>query len=122
MRRAAFFVLALCAATASVAAPDANARAEIESLFARLAASPCQFHRNGNWHDGASAAKHLHAKYDVMVERQMITSTESFIERAATQSSMSSQPYLVRCQGAAPVPSAEWFRAELRQLRALPAR
>ncbi len=55
-----------------------------------------------------------------MLQRDLITTTESFIERGASRSSMSDQPYLVRCAPAAPLPSGDWFSAELRRHRQPP--
>jgi hypothetical protein len=84
------------------------------------AASGCRFSRNGQWHDAAAAARHMRDKYDYLLKFNLVTTTESFIERAATQSSMSGQAYLVDCGGGSTVPSAQWFSAELRRKRAGP--
>jgi Family of unknown function (DUF5329) len=105
------------ASIACAAAPRAQTAAEVEHLLAYLLASGCQFHRNGEWHDAAAAAQHLRDKYEAMLQRDLITSTESFIERGASRSSMSGQPYLVRCAQAATLPSGDWFSAELRRYR-----
>jgi len=110
-------LLALCATSAAWAAPQPQTRAEIEHLLSYLSASGCQFHRNGQWHDAAAAGTHLRDKYAVMLQRDLITTTESFIEVGASRSSMSGQPYLVRCAQAAPVSSSRWFDAELRRYR-----
>jgi hypothetical protein len=104
-------------ATGARAEPDATTRGEIEHLFAYLAASECEFFRNGSWHDADGAARHIRRKYEVLAGRDRITTTESFIEAAASKSSMSGRPYRVRCDGAAEVDSAQWFLAELSRLR-----
>ena len=99
-------------------APDTAARAEIDALFARLAASGCEFERNGSWHDAARAQKHLRRKYDYLLDRDLVPDAESFVARAATESSWSGKPYRVRCGGAAAEPSRDWFLRQLDALRA----
>ncbi len=47
----------------------------------------------------------------------LVQTTEQFIERAASGSSMSGKPYLVKCGNGAPVQSGEWLRTELKDLR-----
>lgn len=95
-----------------------GARGEIEVLLSRLAASGCQFKRNGAWHTAMEAQAHLRRKLDYLVDRGAVTSAEQFIERAASQSSLSGKPYLVKCGSASPVASGVWLRAELQTLRA----
>ena len=94
------------------------ARGEIEGLLSRLAASGCQFKRNGSWHSAEEAQAHLRRKLDYLVDRGTVASTEQFIERAATQSSVSRKPYQVQCNNQAPVASSRWLRSELQVLRA----
>ena len=91
---------------------------EIDQLFAALKSSGCEFSRNGSWYDAPKATEHLHRKYDYLLKKGLVTTTESFIERAATESSVSGKPYLVRCGGAQPVPSRSWFDDKLKDLRA----
>lgn len=93
-------------------------RAEIDTLLARLAASGCQFKRNGAWHTAEEARAHLARKLEYLADRRAVGSAEQFIERAATRSSVSGQPYLVRCGAAPAVPSGAWLDAELQALRA----
>jgi len=110
-------VATVALATGARAEPDAQTRGEIEHLFAYLAASECEFFRNGSWHDAEAAALHIRRKYEVLARRDRITTTESFIEGAASKSSTSGQSYRVRCDGAAEVDSAQWFLEELSRLR-----
>ncbi len=101
------------------AAPlPAAARGEIEGMLARLATSGCQFKRNGSWHSAVEAQAHLRRKLEHLLERDAVASTEQFIERAASKSSISGQAYQVKCGSRAPVPSSTWLRAELQALRA----
>lgn len=100
------------------AAPTATAvRAEIDTLLARLAASGCQFNRNGSWYTGAEAKDHLLRKLAALEKRGNVGRTEQFIELAATGSSVSGKPYTVRCEGKAPVPSQQWLTQQLAALR-----
>jgi len=100
------------------AAPPPAARQEIAHLIAHLGASGCSFQRNGSWHDAAQAAKHIQRKYDYLLKRDLVTSSEDFIARAASESSLSNKPYQVRCGGNPPVASAAWLKAELATYRA----
>jgi len=104
-------------ATGALAEPDAKTRDEIEHLFAYLAGSECEFFRNGSWYDADGAVLHIRRKYEYLAGRDRITTTESFIEAAASKSSTSGRPYRVRCGGAAEVDSAQWFLAELSRHR-----
>jgi hypothetical protein len=48
----------------------------------------------------------------------MVQSAEQFIERAASSSSTTGQPYLVQCGGGAPVQSGTWLRSQLQAMSA----
>ena len=93
------------------------AQKEITQLLDRIEASNCSFSRNGNWYPPAEARKHLQMKLDYMVKRNMLGSTEEFISKAATASSVSGEAYQIRCGTQAPVASATWLTAELKRLR-----
>ena len=114
---AAGIVLLVCWALPALAAPDATARREIGYLLTRLETSGCEFFRNGNWYDAVRARQHLARKYAWLVKRDMVASAEQLIERAATQSSRSGEPYLVRCPDQSAVPSAVWLNEELAKYR-----
>jgi hypothetical protein len=96
---------------------SAVARGEIEALLSRLAASGCQFERNGTWYAAAEAQAHLQRKLDYLADRGAVASAEQFIERAATKSSMSGQAYRVKCGPQPAVPSGQWLYPELQALR-----
>jgi hypothetical protein len=101
---------------AAFAAPPANA--EVEQLLARLAASGCQFQRNGSWHNAAQARAHLAKKYQYLMDKRPQSTPEDFIALAASKSSSSGKPYLVKCADQREVPSADWMAAQLKQVRA----
>lgn len=119
---AAFIVLASCAA-AAVPAP-AGVRAEIDALFRKLQAPGCEFSRNGSWHSGADAQAHLTRKLEYLEGKNLIKTTEDFIALAASTSSSSGKPYLVRCGGgsAAAVESKAWLHEQLKLIRTSPTR
>ncbi|WP_282266276.1 DUF5329 domain-containing protein [Stenotrophomonas sp. PS02298] len=112
--------LALIALSAS-AAPSAATQREISGLMQALETSGCRFQRNGSWYDAAAARGHLQRKYDYLLKRDMVDSSEQFIERAASRSSMSGKAYKVSCSGAQEQDASAWFLQQLRQLRT-PAR
>ncbi len=110
--------LALAAATGNVmAAPTEAARREIASLIGALDGSSCRFQRNGSWHDAAEARAHLQRKYDYLLKKDKVDTAEQFIERAASRSSMSGQPYRIACPGQPELTAASWFGARLQALR-----
>jgi len=59
----------------------------------------------------------LQMKLDYLVEKGLITDSEEFIRAAGTESSMSGQPYKVRCPNQEEQPSAVWLGSELRKIR-----
>jgi len=98
-------------------AQDAAAQKEIDHLIDHLSTSGCQFNRNGSWYDADRAVSHLQRKYAYLRDRNLVPSAEAFIERAASGSSMSGEPYRVKCPGQPEALSADWFRAELARSR-----
>jgi hypothetical protein len=95
-----------------------SGRAEVESLLSVIDKLDCDFNRNGTWYTGAEAKAHLWRKYEHMTAQVPTASAELFIEKAATASSFSGQPYLVRCSGKAISHSGPWLRAQLDAIRA----
>ena len=108
--------LGLCSAQAAPTAPAV--RTEILSLLQRLHDSGCEFNRNGSWYSGAEARRHLLKKLDYLESHDAeLKRSEDFIQQAASASSASGKPYLVRCAAAAPVESRAWLTQELARLR-----
>lgn len=111
-----YFLLVLTLLIASVSLAEninASASTEIEYLFSHLEKSGCEFYRNGSWYTATEAAAHLKKKYDYLVKKNMIANAESFIEKAASESSVSGKAYQVKCEGKPVVSSKEWFTEEL---------
>ena len=117
-----FFVAVLLLLASSMAvladpAPPA-ARAEINALLAKLQSSACEFNRNGAWYGADQARLHLQTKLNYLEDHNAVQTAEQFIALAASSSSVSGKPYLVRCGASAPVESRVWLTAELKALRA----
>ena len=98
------------------AAPSPTAKREIQGLMDALSASSCEFQRNGTWHGRDEARKHLQRKYDYLLKKNLVDTSELFIQRAASKSSVSGKPYRVKC-GALELDSAVWFDMQLQRLR-----
>ncbi|MFD2368379.1 DUF5329 domain-containing protein [Pseudoduganella sp. GCM10020061] len=122
LRNMAVFATFLFAAGAPALAsqPLATER-EIAHLLNYVASPGCQFNRNGTWYEGSKAREHLKDKYDYMAKRKLVSNAESFIERAASSSSMSGKAYLVRCGSGAATHSGPWLMAELKRFRSAAA-
>jgi len=117
--RLGLLLLAGVVAAAATAAPLAPAaRAEVDALLSRLEASGCEFNRNGTWHKAAEVKPHLLRKLKYLEDRGAVQTTEQFIELAASGSSMTGEPYLVKCGNAAAVRSAAWLSSQLQAMRA----
>jgi hypothetical protein len=112
------FLLAFILSTTSYAANSRDAMdEEIQHLFDHLKNSSCEFNRNGKWYTAEEAAAHIQQKYQYLLKKGLIDSTEQFIDRAASESSLSGKPYLVRCGASPPIKSSVWFKNELRRYR-----
>ncbi|MEG0183283.1 MAG: YfeK family protein [Stenotrophomonas sp.] len=116
-RLRAVLALALIAPGVALAAPSDTARREIAGLIGALDGSSCRFQRNGSWHDAAEARAHLQRKYDYLLKKDKVDTAEQFIERAASQSSMSGKPYRIACPGQPEQTAAVWFGTRLKALR-----
>ena len=110
-------MLALLLAPFAQAQPPENVQMEVNFLLGYIEDSRCEFNRNGTWQDSKTAQMHLRDKYNYLVARNLIQTTEDFIERAGTESSLSGQPYEVRCKGGATVTSKQWLYDELARFR-----
>ena len=116
-RLRAALALALIIPGSALAAPGETARREIAGLIGALDGSSCRFLRNGSWHDAAEARAHLQRKYDYLLKKDKVDTAEQFIERAASQSSISGKAYRIACPGQPEQTAAVWFGARLKALR-----
>jgi Family of unknown function (DUF5329) len=118
MRRLLLFLLTCTFVAAGTAAPLSPAtKIEINGLMSRLEASGCEFNRNGTWHTAKDAKPHLMRKLKYLEDSGAVQTAEQFIELAASTSSTTGQPYLVKCGNNAAVQSGAWLRSELQILR-----
>lgn len=113
--------LALCAvlflsAQPALAELDAKGQREVDALLAFVSHSPCTFIRNGSAYSAQDAAAHLRQKLDYLTRRGRVDTAEQFIERAASESSLSGKPYTVKCDGREQL-SGDWLREELLRVR-----
>ncbi len=111
----ALLVALLLAMSAPVFAARAE-QAQIDALLAAIESSGCRFERNGSVYSAAEGAAHLRSKLDSIGER--IQTASQFIERVATGSSQSGQPYHVLCNGQPAQLSRQWLEARLAELLA----
>jgi hypothetical protein len=100
----------------SQAALNAEGKREVDALLAFVESSGCLFVRNGSEHQPEDARKHLQKKLEYLEDKGKVDSPEDFIALAATESSMSGEPYQVNCQGQLQT-SADWLNTELTRLR-----
>lgn len=94
----------------------AEARIEIDHLLHYIENSSCLFRRNGDWYGAREAANHIRSKYRYLVDRGKIESTEDFIDKSASRSSISGRLYLVRC-ATRQIASSQWLEEELDRFR-----
>lgn len=114
--KALLFCALSLASGLAFAAPSPAAKKEISQLMDALSRSGCQFQRNGSWYDAAEARAHLQRKYDYLLKKDRVDTAEQFIQRAASESSVSGRAYRVKCQGREQDASA-WFGGQLQKLR-----
>ena len=114
---ATFLIAVLFTGILPQATAASVAEVEIGQLLGYLERSGCAVYRNGSWYNASDARAHLEKKYRYLLDKGLVETTEDFIDRAATASSMSGKPYQVKCDGREPVSSAEWLTTELQRLR-----
>lgn len=88
---------------------------EVEHLLDYLKNSGCLMERNGSTHDAKEAVAHIQKKYDYY--KDDIKTTEDFIERSASRSSLSGRAYQVLCPREEARPTADWLKEELERYR-----
>ncbi len=112
-------LLALIVPVGLVASPSTEiVYNEVSALLQALGTSQCEFFRNGSWYDSEKAESHLQRKLDYVKRKDLLSSVDAFVDQAASRSSMTGKPYLVRCPGHEAQPSTDWFKQKLGELRA----
>jgi len=90
--------------------------AEIDYLLSSIGSSKCTFIRNGKRYNSQDAEAHLRMKY--RQGKRYASSSENFISRLASASSISKKPYYMECDGKERVPSGDWLMQRLDEYRA----
>ena len=107
-------------ATTVEAAPPPHEQSRIERLIHFVETQKdMKFIRNGTEYTCAEAAKFLRGKLEAMGGE--VTTAREFIERIATKSSMSGQPYHVKFADGKLIPAAQFLGDELKRMEARPA-
>ena len=107
-------VLLICLLPPVVWADDTVA--EIDYLLSSIGSSKCTFIRNGKRYNSGDAEAHLRMKY--RQGKRYASSSENFISRLASASSISKKPYYMECDGKERVPSGDWLMQRLDEYRA----
>ncbi|WP_096084935.1 DUF5329 family protein [Agaribacterium haliotis] len=97
------------------ASPDQRSQEEIAALISFVKDSDCVFIRNSNLHNAQEASAHIQRKYQHFYAD--IDSTEEFIQKSASGSSISGRPYYISCPGEKKIRSADWLQQELSRIR-----
>ena len=87
---------------------------EINHLLSYIAQSDCTYIRNGKNYSALEARDHIASKYESVKWR--IKTSEAFIQKIASSSSLSGKPYLIRCAEEEQT-TEEWLFIELENYR-----
>ena len=99
------------------AAPPPHEQSRIERLIHFVESQKdMKFIRNGSEYSCADAAKFLRGKLESMGGE--VTTAREFIERIASKSSMSGQPYHVKFADGRLMPAAQFLAEELKRMDA----
>lgn len=90
---------------------------EIRALLDRVAASGCEFNRNGRVVRADRAREFLEAKWRQVSRQAPVAGAEDFIRRVASRSETSGRQYRVACAGRAESDSGAWLTEALIELR-----
>ncbi len=88
---------------------------EVRLLIDSVAQSGCIFERNGSSYVAGDAADHLALKF--RRGKKYAKTTENFIDRLASKSSLSGNPYHIDCPGQDKMTSGDWLHHKLTSLR-----
>ena len=110
-----FVFIAALAATAQEAGPKEDLQQTVDYLLNYVAGSECVFIRNGKEYDAKKASSHMKRKYNHF--RDEIKTPEDFIRLAATMSTMSGKPYMVKLKNGKEMASADWLLEVLTEHR-----
>jgi hypothetical protein len=114
---AIFLIAVLISGILSQATTASVVEVEIGQLLGFIEHSGCAVYRNGSWYSASEARAHLEKKYRYFRDKGLMNTTEDFIARVATASSVSGEPYQVKCDELEPISSADWLTKELQRLQ-----
>jgi len=115
-----FLLLLLAALPCQAQAIAPSEKAKIEALISHLEnLKDSTFIRNGSDYDAQSAAKFLRKKWNS--QQRDIKTAQDFIAKAASVSSTSGKPYMIRLKGAAETPCGPYLTAQLQKIEAAAA-
>jgi Family of unknown function (DUF5329) len=113
-------VTTLMALSAVAAAPPPREQSRIDKLISFVESQKgMKFVRNGTEYECGDAAKFLRGKLESMGDD--IKTAREFIERIASKSSMSGQPYRVKFADGKTMLASQFLGDELKRLEAQPA-
>jgi hypothetical protein len=108
-------IATLTAFGAVAAAPPPHEQTRIEKLIRFVETQKdMKFIRNGTEYSCADAGKFLRGKLEAMGKE--VTTARDFIERIASKSSMSGQPYQVKFADGRTMPASQFLGEELKRL------
>ncbi|MEQ8952760.1 MAG: DUF5329 family protein [Gammaproteobacteria bacterium] len=110
---ATVLLLGLPALPASAQSPAMET--EIDYLIEQVGRDRCNFIRNDRPMLGREAREHLQSKRER--NAALFSSTEEFIEKIASRSETTGQPYLIRCARRFQLSSEEWMTMLLEHYR-----
>ena len=88
---------------------------EINRLISAVGRNGCTFIRNGEEYRGRAAREHLRSKREQ--NAQLVGSAEDFIQKIASGSAATGEPYLIQCRGEEQKTLNEWFTTLLEENR-----
>ena len=94
----------------------ASAEEEIRFLIGSVGRDGCAFIRNSQRWSRRSARDHLRSKWQL--NEHLVEDAEDFVEKIASQSATSGQPYLIRCRNQQEQSARDWFSQLLSEYRA----
>jgi hypothetical protein len=117
VKKSVLILLLLVSCSGALATPTLEGQMEIDHLLNFTGASGCSFYRNRVWFGSIKAEQHLRDKYEFT--KSSLSNAEDFIQFAASKSSLTGQPYQVKCGSAATESSAQWLTEELLEFRVI---
>lgn len=111
-----FCVFAVFSISAAIAEEISHGeKKKIEALLSLVEmSSDASFIRNGSEYDAKSATKFLRGKWQAHAKE--IATAEDFIAKAATRSSTTGMPYIIRFKGEGDKPCADYLSEQLKKL------